>query len=960
MKKILRNSLILIFLLTAFTGIKASTIGEADKNGAITGRVLDENNLPLPGANVIIESLKKGTITDVKGDYTLVNIPEGKHVLKVTYMGYQEQTLEVDVADGQVSNATFTLKPAEGTLGDVILIGSQSKGQAKALNQQKNNDNITNVVSADQVGRFPDANIGDAMKRIPGITMQNDQGEARNIIIRGMAPQLNSVTVNGERVPSAEGDNRRVQMDLIPADMIQTIEVNKAVTPDMDADAIGGSVNLVTRAPSAGLRVSGTGAGGYNFLSEKPIWTGGLVVGNRLFGNKLGFVVSASYNYHDFGSDNVEFEWANEDEDGNTVNPYISEMDIREYKVRRIRQSVSANLDYKFNERHKIYFTSLLNRRDDNENRFRLRITDIEQATDGTYTGAEARAETKGGIDNDDNENRRLERQETTNLTVGGEHLFGSKIKANWSVTYGLASESRPDERYIRYDAGTDVNLNLSDTREPIATPTTPLSLNDFEFKRIEEQQGYTEEEDLNGRLDVLIPFNDAGKYKNSLKVGTRIRTKEKLRANSFNEIKPADGDFDGQVHPILGGVWDDANGEWVGQDFSQIPASNLSDPDYLAGSQYQAGVFADPGFLGGLNLGDRSLWDIEDVKEEYQTENYNASEDILAGYAMWKQEIGARWTLIGGVRVENTQIEYAGNQFVIDANGDPDPSLTRAVFGKRDYTNVLPGLHAKYLLDENTVLRAAWTNTLARPDYFNLVPYRIVNNEDNELEKGNPDLDPTTAMNFDLMAEKYFKSIGIVSAGVFYKDISDFIFVYSQDDVVDAATGRTFDQISQPLNGDNAQVYGVEVSFQRKLDFLPGIWKNIGVYTNYTHTESETSGIPNRPGEKLSLPGTAENMFNASLSYEDKKLLIRVSINFASDYIDEEYGDNTFEDRYYDTQTFIDINGTYTITKQLRFFFEVNNLTNQPLRFYQGTQDQTMQAEYYSTRMNLGVKFDL
>jgi TonB-dependent receptor len=148
---------------------------------------------------------------------------------------------------------SILLTSEETRLDDVQITGFSGGGQARALNTQKNNLNITNVVSTDQIGKFPDANIGDATKRIPGITMQMDQGEARNIIVRGLAPQLNSVTLNGSRIPSAEGDNRNVQMDLIPSDMIQTIEVNKAVTPDMDADALGGSVNLVTRSTPQSL-----------------------------------------------------------------------------------------------------------------------------------------------------------------------------------------------------------------------------------------------------------------------------------------------------------------------------------------------------------------------------------------------------------------------------------------------------------------------------------------------------------------------------------------------------------------------------------------------------------------------------------------------------------------------------------------------------------------------------------
>ena len=150
-----------------------------------------------------------------------------------------------------------------------MVVGDILKGQAKALNQQKHNKNIGNVISSDQVGRFPDANVGDALKRVPGVTMQNDQGEARNIIIRGLAPSLNSVTLNGDRIPSAEGDNRNVQMDLIPSDMISTIEVSKTLTPDMDADAIGGSVNLITRPTPNGERISATIAGGYLPIRDK-------------------------------------------------------------------------------------------------------------------------------------------------------------------------------------------------------------------------------------------------------------------------------------------------------------------------------------------------------------------------------------------------------------------------------------------------------------------------------------------------------------------------------------------------------------------------------------------------------------------------------------------------------------------------------------------------------------------
>jgi TonB-dependent receptor len=226
-------------------------------------------------------------------------------------------------------------------------LAASLQGQSKALNTQMNKGNITNIISSDQVGRFPDANIGDALKRIPGINVQYDQGEARFGNIRGTAPQYNSVMINGERIPSAEAEDRTVQLDLVPADMIQAIEVNKAVTPDMDADAIGGSVNLITRSAPYDRRVSLTLGSGYNILAEKPIYNGAILLGDRFLNNKLGVIASASYHNHDLGSDNFEAEWDYMDDDNKDGSAFAEEIQIRQYYLQRIRQSYSLSLDYK-------------------------------------------------------------------------------------------------------------------------------------------------------------------------------------------------------------------------------------------------------------------------------------------------------------------------------------------------------------------------------------------------------------------------------------------------------------------------------------------------------------------------------------------------------------------------------------------------------------------------------------
>ena len=911
----------------------------------LKGRVLDENGLGLPGATIKLTDLENtGTISNEDGFYLLQNIPTGKHTLEISYIGYSNNIQEINATEG-ITEVSIVLDPGVTINGEVLILGDRLKGQAKALNKQKTNANITNVVAADQIGRFPDANVGDAMKRIPGITMQGDQGEARNIIIRGMAPQLNSVMINGNRIPSAEGDNRNIQMDLIPSDMIQTIEVNKAITPDMDADAIGGSVNLVTRSAPSGQRISGTLASGYNALSQKPIWTGGLIYGNRFLNNKLGAVMSLSYNNHKFGSDNVEAEWV----EGDDTPAYVETFEQRVYEVQRIRRSASLNLDYEFNNKNSIYVNSMYNWRDDRENRYVYALKDMSEPDENGVSFTEGlERETKGGINNNRNKSSRLEDQRVRTVSLGGKHLFGN-AELTWMGAFSRASEERPNERYAVFAAEPEIEVggedepqgilfyqNLSDPRKPTFTPApsdgTSLAGNDasvqdlsiFELDAITEEYQLTEETDKNGRVDLKLPI-----AKNSfIKVGARVRSKEKFRRNSFNEYSYKNDNI---------------------ESLDQAGLVDKTDDGFLPGKEYAAGQFASAHWLGNLNLEDTAVFEKEDKPDEYLADNYEASEDITAAYAMANISITPKFSTIIGARIENTSLEYTGN--VIENEED----LLRKQTTKDNYTNFLPGVHLKYNATNNLILRAAWTNAIARPNYYDLVPYVDNRPDDEELFIGNPDLNPTTSMNFDLMAENYFKSVGLVSLGFFNKNLNDFIYVQQSKNADD------FD-VYQPQNGGTATVNGIETSFQRQLDFLPGFAKGFGVYLNYTYTNSKAKGVANEDGElrnDLGLPGTAKNLFNVSLSYETKKLIARLSLNHSSDYIDE-VGGSEFYDRYYDKQTFVDLNASYALTKNWRVFFEANNLTNQPLRYYQGTQDRTMQAEYYNTRINLGVKFDM
>jgi TonB-dependent receptor len=909
------------------------------QTGNIQGKITDDLGLVMPGAAVFLNTSPiSGTVSDNAGKFNFYSIPSGSYSLSVRYLGYEEKTVELVVEDGKTITINISISETSVLGDEVLILGDRLRGQAKALSQQKNNANITNIVAADQIGKFPDANIGDAMKRIPGITMQNDQGEARNIIIRGMAPQLNSVMINGERVPSAEGDNRNVQMDLIPADMVQAIEVNKAVLPSMDADAIGGAVNLVTRKTPSALRLSGTMGSGLNFLSKKPIWNGSLILGNRILNDKLGIILSGSYNNHNFGSDNFEGVWA---ETNNPQYPAVlTGYDLRKYDVQRIRRSVSLSLDYELAKGHNVYFNSMYNWRDDWENRYRFRVDRLDtpinnnrftKISDGVLElQGRVAIQTKGGIDNDRNRGARVEDQRVSNYTLSGDHLFNN-LKMTWSGTYATAEEDRPNERYITHRSNKTV---VVDTRDPSKYVVNLKTLSDeltLGLNEIYESNNNTNERDINGRLDFELPF--AGKN-GKLQFGARYRGKNKERNDTYDVYEPINN---------LG-----AEGNTLGS----LPFSVQNERIFLNGEKYVPGRFVNKEFLGGLDFGNSALFEKEDAIGEYITNNYTASENITSGYLMADYKLSDKFLAIVGFRIENTGINYSGFEYDED-NEEAKPTTETS----QNYTNLLPGAHLKYNFSENSILRFAWTNTIARPAYFDLVPFVAFSPDNMSVVRGNPNLKATTAMNFDLMFENYFKSIGLVSAGTFYKDLSNFIYNRTDLNVNDPKYGQLV-SLSQPQNGGTADVYGFEFAIQRQLDFLPGALKGLGIYFNYTRTESSTTGIQERENDNLRLTGTAKNMLNASLSYENKKLVVRTSLNYASDYIDE-IGGSSFNDLFYDKQTFVDVNASYAITPKWRLYFEANNLTNQPLRYYQGISERTFQEEFYNVRINAGLKFD-
>lgn len=921
-------------LMLTFAALTSPALAnETDAPGSIRGKVTDAEHQTLPGAAIQIESLHTVVTSDQNGFYSLPNLKPGVYKVKISYVGYEPKVITVKF-DGRslVQNVELS---TSNTLSEAVVTGAFF-GQRKALQMQKESMGVNNVVSADQVGKFPDSNIGDALKRINGVNVQYDQGEARFGQVRGTAADLTSVTVNGNRIPSAEGGTRNVQLDLIPADMIETIELNKVVTSDMDGDAIGGEINLITK-NTPNHRVLNFNVGsGYSWISQKPLWDLGATLGSRFFNSRFGLMVSASYQYSPGGSDNTEFEYVENDDHSIA----LKEAQVRQYYVTRERQSYSLALDYTFNPLHKLYFKGMYNRRSDWENRYRISYKKLN----GNSSKQSVVMQTKAG--SSDNKDARLELQQTMDFTLGGEHNFG-RLKADWAGSYSRATEDRPNERYASYQLkGEDFASDFKDVgeKQPYYALQLP-TLDDSHWKLSEltnSDQSIAENE-WKGKINLTLPLTN-GLFGNTLKLGAKYTNKHKTLDKSF---------FDYEAKEVLGDDWRNAT---VGQ----------IREGFMPGNQYPIGsAFISKGTLGKIDFSQYN--GTENLEEE--AGNYNIREQITAGYLRFDQKLGKRLEATAGLRVERTDLETNGFNVTVPDEGDATIAPTGTY--KHHYTDLLPSLLLKYKFCTDGNLRASVTKTISRPKYSALIANKCFNTADYTATIGDPNTKPAKAFNFDLSADYYFKSVGMVSVGMFYKNIKNVNIEWSSNKYLGSDLGLTGElaqeswKVTQNINAYDARVIGVEAAYQRDFSFIAPTLKCVGFYATYTYTHSTTRNFNERlnvqKSDNVKVAGSPEHTANASLFFEKWGANIRLSYNFASSFIDEMSTSRQL-DRYYDKVNYLDLNASYTWGKKTKFtvYANANNLLNQPLRYYQGEKNRTMQVEYYGVKVNAGFKINL
>lgn len=930
-------------------GVPAPPVIDTSNGGTIKGVIIDDMKELLIGASVLIDGSAAGAVTDMNGCFHLQNVKKGNYALKITYVGFQPQTIHVTVQPGQVCSVdTLHLSPSAVELQEAVVYGTIVRGELKAMNMKKASIRIVDVIASDGIGKLPDRNAGEAVQRIPGVSVERDQGEGRFVSVRGLPSQWSASTLNGDRIPTAEEEttSRSTAFDFFPSELIEMVEVSKAITPDMEGDAMGGNVNFTTRTSPDKRLLNITLGSGYNNKAKKPMLNGNIVFGDRSADGKFGFIVNASYWNRGWATDNYETR-------GNGID--IDRLELRDYEGTRTTLGLNFATDYKPNNNMKFYLKGMYGSLNDDELHYKMRYRFDKY--------------------NADNKTMRVELQNIHNVLQTA--LVGFELGGDFNLT----DKTTLDVKLARFDNSFrygDIPNNEDPSYTVVQFAQNNVPVDDpsafigkavrFGIDGGKENKDFISSHVAEGALDASkFQFQTFDLYHINVRETDRIvaqlNLKSKLASNF--ELK-AGAKFRDKVRKAIFNdtfyLWDDTKGKTA----PTLTDYNLTGhPDvknFLAekNSPYGLSPFVDVMRRNDIDdfwNNNRSYMKVDEPSSALLSNggangrNFNIYEQHTAGYVMGTWNITPAFTVIGGVRGEYTHMKTDG--YVTEINGSN--SIIRPVTKKNDYFQLLPMLHARWAVTDNFRLKAAVTRTFARPDFGSLVAGGSYMAQDNEYFLGNPELKPTKATNVDLMSEFYLGGIGAITAGVFYKNIEDPIF--NNTTTMPDYEGHTNVKLSQDMNGDNASLYGVEIGINKRLDFLPGAWSGFGVTGNYTYMHSEMS-IPGRE-DKVRIPRQANHLFNACLYYEYKGFSIRGALNYKGAFI-MNHGANKDVDEYFGNYTSLDFNASYKFNRHLLIYVEGNNLLNRPMEYYYGVKDRASQVEYYGIRGQVGVKFML
>jgi TonB-dependent receptor len=828
------------------------------------------------------------------------------------------------------------------TLGATNVVGHVIPEEAARAEQQEA-PNLILIQTASAIEKLPDVNAGEAVRRLPGISLETDTGEGRFVNIRGLDADLNSTTFDGVRLPptntaTPQSGGRAVALDAIPAGLIGSITVTNTNLPEQDAEALGGTIDIKSKQIPRGKDYLLEGELGYGNenLRNTPVQdvqlTGGIRFGLDDSAYKpFSLIGTVSYYQDKRGIDDIEAAYVNQQGDG-VPDKAFAEFDQRYYNYQRRRHGYGGEFAYQPNDDHRWYIryydTGYTELKSDQH-------LDISLYNDPALFAIDP-ANPNGFIDQGASFDKKLvDHKEEINsrvAAIGGEDTF-DRFKLDYHAGFTIGSYNNyynynSDFRSVDGSYGTVRYDNTTDPNYPhivFQGGLNPLDPTQYSLHKLTNDTTHDHEQEWSEAINATVPTHFFGGDSENIKFGLSGRNRTRN-----DEI----GSF-GYDEPDL--LLSDA-----------ITSRQIS----YYGGRYQNGFNIDPNLIRHLI---HTLTPSENFDDEAASFS-RAQEDVYAAYGQYQFQPIDKLGILAGLRYERTEATYEVNQPTFDASGNSTGYIANVQ--DRSYGNFFPTIQARYEFAPDLIARAVYSKTIARPGFNQVAGSITVDPGAGTISTGNPALKPINSDNFDIDIEYYLGNGGIASAGIFHKELSDYIV---------RTAYREVNPTNGPLAGYNgivtvgsweninsARATGLQLNYVQKFRGLPGLLSGLGVNANYTYVDSR---LQLRPGDYTPLPSTSKNTANLALTYDYAGL----SLNLAGYYTSRNVwatGDSDATDLWSQSRFSLDFGAIYTINDFASVFFDAKNLTNTALKFTEGPgSNRPIQREYYDATLLAGVR---
>lgn len=808
-------------------------------SGEIRGEVLDaQTGDPLPGANVLLKGTSMGASTDLDGNYSIPNIPSGGYVIRVSYVGYVSREIFVQVLEGGKLTEDLKLKPV-GVKGKEVVVTAQASGQAQAINQELSSDNIMNAVSAAKIRQLPDENAAESVGRLPGVFVLRSGGEGYKVIIRGMAPQYNEITIDGIEMGASNPNDRSTNLSMISSNMLEGIQVSKTVTPDMDANVIGGVVNFDMReaevkkpgVPQYSLLVQG----GYNNLPDAyNKYNNYKYVGSvqdRLLNDKLGIFAQVDVERMNLTSNELSSEYTHF---GNSTSQYaVYDVTLFDIPRDKLLYNGALDLDYEYSGGS----LKLMNFLSSGTTNAQQRSEDFSIGSNMLFYGLSGSRDILNTISDVLDFKQELP---VFNLDIELGHTYSeTKAPDNWGVSFSQLSAG------LNQFSGM---WNVSP--QAVVSAATP-NLSQAYLFGVNNFNSFSRSRAFTAKLNLKnnITFSDAVSAVIKFGGESRYVTRSYLYGADLGMLDTG-GALSGDN--LINSHFNLPMGNYL------IPITDFLDPNFSYGTFLNGNYkMAAPLSLGMMSQLAALLQENEQTltpiyyHDYHQStiSNYSGHENPNAVYAMATLKVGHQVTVVGGARFQTFQTSYTGVAGVTSpepqwAYNHYDTTITRY----RGY--LLPDISLRYDPVSWADMRLSYTNTLAYPSYSDFVPR--IDLSDITVGWNNSGLVPAHSTNYDAAVSFYDNTIGLFTADAFFKQIRDMVYSwqffvrgtaaleYLPRNLANFNPNTTYSVYTTENNPYLNEVYGIELDWQTHFWYLPGILSGFVLDVNYTHTKSK------------------------------------------------------------------------------------------------------------------------